>query len=361
MKSLFTTLVLIFSLVIIPNQSFAQQWNPDNPNSYFQITSLTPTASSVSLTVSYDGVNAINSTQTSVVVTCMNGFAKREDYTAIKGKSVTKSFAGLPPQEDCSVQIFADNAAYNPDTYLQQKQFFTLKLNAGGGTQGGNEGPATPGNTTGEIIILPNSFGMCNSYRWDGTAWKKINVDPFECSRGGTGNTSGSSGSTNTCNVLPPGSQEYEDCLKDQTGQGTLLGGTLPSGPQNGGTTPPGNSLSPGSSSAELTACSKITFDSLLDILIWLKCIIAAAIIPLIFTLAFLYFLWGMVKYIRGAANEKEKEESKKFILWGIIGLTVMVSIWGIVKIVTTTFGFGNTVPELQTDYLKKPETPKNP
>lgn len=105
----------------------------------------------------------------------------------------------------------------------------------------------------------------------------------------------------------------------------------------------------PATSSQALKSCSAIAFDSLLDILIWLKCVIGAAIIPLIFTLAFLYFLWGMVMFIRGADDVKKREESKKFIYWGIIGLTVMVGVWGIVKIVTTTFGLGNTVPQLQT------------
>lgn len=108
----------------------------------------------------------------------------------------------------------------------------------------------------------------------------------------------------------------------------------------------------PQASSSALSSCNNISFDSLLDILIWLKCVIGAAVIPLIFTLTFLVFLWGMFNYIRNADNEKKREESKKFIYWGIIGLTVMVSVWGIVRIVTTTFGLGNTVPQLQTDCL---------
>ncbi len=105
----------------------------------------------------------------------------------------------------------------------------------------------------------------------------------------------------------------------------------------------------PQASSSSLASCNLISFDSLLDILIWIKCVIGAVIIPLIFTLAFLIFLWGMIKYINNADNEKKREESKKFIYYGIIGLTVMVSVWGIVRIVTTTFGLGNTVPQLET------------
>lgn len=128
-------------------------------------------------------------------------------------------------------------------------------------------------------------------------------------------------------------------------------GGTPNTNPANGGVSGANGTIAPtpASSSAALKSCSAIAFDSLLDILIWLKCIIGAAIIPLIFTLAFLYFLWGMVMFIRGADDVKKREESKKFIYWGIIGLTVMVAVWGIVRIVTATFGLGNTVPQLQT------------
>lgn len=140
--------------------------------------------------------------------------------------------------------------------------------------------------------------------------------------------------------------------------------GTIGGGTQN--TNPTGNTGNPGTiaptpqgSSSALASCNLISFDSLLDILIWLKCIIGAAIIPLIFTIAFVLFLWGMVQYIRNADNEKKREESKKFIYYGIIGLTVMVAVWGIVRIVTTTFGLGDTVPQLQTDCLST--DPKNP
>lgn len=129
----------------------------------------------------------------------------------------------------------------------------------------------------------------------------------------------------------------------------TIRGGTPNTNPTNSGGNQSVITPTPQASSAILSSCSAIKFNSLLDILVWLKCVIAAAIIPLIFTLAFLYFLWGMVMFIKGADDVKKREESKKFIYWGIIGLTVMVAVWGIVQIVTSTFGLGNAVPTLQT------------
>ncbi len=138
---------------------------------------------------------------------------------------------------------------------------------------------------------------------------------------------------------------------------GTVGGGTLGTNPTNSQTGQLDQlqgivGTTPRASSENLRQCSAIRFDSLLDILVWLRCVINAAIIPLLFTLAFLFFLWGMINYIRNANDVKKREETKKFIYWGVIGLTVMVGIWGIVRIVTSTFGLGNTVPQLQTDCL---------
>lgn len=108
----------------------------------------------------------------------------------------------------------------------------------------------------------------------------------------------------------------------------------------------------PQAGSAELQQCSKIQFKSILDILIWIKCIIGVAIIPIIFGLATVFFLWGVLKYIR-ASDSKNREEAQKTIWAGLLGLFVMVSLWGIISIFGTIFGTGSAVPLLQTTYLK--------
>lgn len=134
----------------------------------------------------------------------------------------------------------------------------------------------------------------------------------------------------------------------------TIQGGTQDTTPQNGGAGAASGTVgtAPQSNAAALKSCSAIRFDSFLDILIWLKCIIGVAIIPLIFVVAFIFFLRGVLMFMYNADNEKKKEDSKKLMIYGVIGLAVMVGVWGIVNIVNTTFGFGNTVPQLQSDCL---------
>lgn len=132
---------------------------------------------------------------------------------------------------------------------------------------------------------------------------------------------------------------------------GGMVGGSLSTAAVNGGgttTSTAGQSLS---SSSALQSCSAIKFNTLLDIAIWIKCIIGVIIIPGIFSLAFVVFLWGVLKFIR-SSEKTDKEDGKRFIYMGLIGLFVMVSVWGIIKIVATTLGISSTVPMLQTDYL---------
>lgn len=62
-------------------------------------------------------------------------------------------------------------------------------------------------------------------------------------------------------------------------------------------------------------------------------------IIVVIFALAVLTFIWGVFKYtILSQGNDKDTAEAKNVIFYGIIGLFVMVSFWGLVKILQNTF-----------------------
>ncbi len=58
--------------------------------------------------------------------------------------------------------------------------------------------------------------------------------------------------------------------------------------------------------------------------------------IGLIISAAVLYVIWGAFNMIR---SEEKREEGKQTIMYGIIGIFVMVSIWGLVNILNNTFG----------------------
>lgn len=67
-------------------------------------------------------------------------------------------------------------------------------------------------------------------------------------------------------------------------------------------------------------------------------------IIPLIISLGLVYFLWGVSKYVAPGGDDDKIKEGKNMMIYGIIGLFFMVSVWGLVAIVTQTF-FGASTP----------------
>ncbi len=56
------------------------------------------------------------------------------------------------------------------------------------------------------------------------------------------------------------------------------------------------------------------------------------------FSLAFLAFFWGMLKYL-GTSSEEAKKDAIKLMATSITVVFVMVSIWGLVALLSNTFG----------------------
>ena len=67
--------------------------------------------------------------------------------------------------------------------------------------------------------------------------------------------------------------------------------------------------------------------------------VILFPLIALLSGVAFLFFVIGCVQYIMGADNPTAREKGVKNITYGIIGLVVMMSAWGILSIAAATFG----------------------
>jgi hypothetical protein len=76
-----------------------------------------------------------------------------------------------------------------------------------------------------------------------------------------------------------------------------------------------------------------ITFSGAIDNLIG----ILRPIVVLIIGFALIYFLWGLARFILASGDEKGVEEGRKQMLWGIIALFIMISIQGIVYLVSNS------------------------
>jgi hypothetical protein len=72
------------------------------------------------------------------------------------------------------------------------------------------------------------------------------------------------------------------------------------------------------------------------------------SLVPLIVALTLLVFIWGIFQLVR-SNSEDSRKEAIAVITYGIISLFVMVSVWGLVSILTSTF-FGGAliIPQLR-------------
>jgi len=61
-------------------------------------------------------------------------------------------------------------------------------------------------------------------------------------------------------------------------------------------------------------------------------------VFPIIIALALLVFLWGIAKFILQSGDEKAVENGKQLMIWGLVCLFCVVSVWGIVKIAQGMF-----------------------
>ena len=69
-------------------------------------------------------------------------------------------------------------------------------------------------------------------------------------------------------------------------------------------------------------------------------------IIPVLMVLATVIFVFGVVMYVIAGGDEDKLSTAKGYIIAGIIGLFVMVAVWGIVQALAGTLGLTNaTIP----------------
>ena len=148
------------------------------------------------------------------------------------------------------------------------------------------------------------------------------------------------------CQSLAVGSQEWVDnsCQNVQTGA-AIWGSTLP--PQSAANFDTNTLLAP---LPVETSCSKVDLTKVdtknfWSFFLWIRCYIGK-LMPVLITIATIVFMWNIVNYII-KPNPLKNDERKKYIIAGLIGLFVIVCLWGLVYFASTTLGLGSVVPQL--------------
>ena len=74
------------------------------------------------------------------------------------------------------------------------------------------------------------------------------------------------------------------------------------------------------------------------------------SLIIIVGAIALLVFLWGLAKFImKVGGDEKAVADGKRLMIWGLVALFVMVSVWGLVNLIGDELipGLDNSAPRL--------------
>lgn len=58
----------------------------------------------------------------------------------------------------------------------------------------------------------------------------------------------------------------------------------------------------------------------------------------IVFTLGLFLFLWGLVEFLWKLREGQPSEEGKNHMVWGLVGMLIMVSVYGIIALIVNTF-----------------------
>ncbi|QQG42796.1 MAG: hypothetical protein HYW15_01130 [Candidatus Giovannonibacteria bacterium] len=67
-------------------------------------------------------------------------------------------------------------------------------------------------------------------------------------------------------------------------------------------------------------------------------------VIPILMIVATIVFLWGVIRYVTAGGDEEKLADGRRFIIFGLVGLFVMIAIWGVVRAIVAQFGVGGGV-----------------
>ncbi|MDP3763840.1 MAG: hypothetical protein Q8Q92_04370 [bacterium] len=65
-------------------------------------------------------------------------------------------------------------------------------------------------------------------------------------------------------------------------------------------------------------------------------------LILLAFAVALLVFFWGIFQFISSQTTDTNREEGKKKIFYGLFGMFIMISAYGLIRLILGTFGITN-------------------
>ncbi len=71
--------------------------------------------------------------------------------------------------------------------------------------------------------------------------------------------------------------------------------------------------------------------------------LINGVFVPVLMSVAFIIFIYGIFSaFILNAGDEEKRKKGKMIMMYGLIGFAVMVSVWGLVHLLTGSVSLNN-------------------
>jgi hypothetical protein len=135
-------------------------------------------------------------------------------------------------------------------------------------------------------------------------------------------------------------------CLPDPNAVAAQQQSKLPVAPRTAPTTANQNTASQNTNSNVSPNAGRLDLSYVQGYASQIQYAINFIFVPILFAVAFAYFLFGVYKYfILGATSDKERQLGRDFILWGTVGFAAIISVWGLVYVVLQTFGLSPATP----------------
>lgn len=65
---------------------------------------------------------------------------------------------------------------------------------------------------------------------------------------------------------------------------------------------------------------------------------IVNSLLPILGGLAVVFFFWGLIRYIYNSGDAGGRSEGRDAIIWGLVGLFIIFTLWGILTFLQETF-----------------------
>jgi hypothetical protein len=131
---------------------------------------------------------------------------------------------------------------------------------------------------------------------------------------------------------------------------GTIINGNSNIGA--GGTGPNPSGVTSSYTSNDITQLSRTTSSSsrgcntptdIPGLFEYALCVLDSGVVPFLIGLGLILFLAGVVQFVAAGDNEEKRQGGRNMMIFGIISLFVMVSVWGFVNILSRSFFGGDS------------------